>query len=1094
MTRYRFAILLFFIFSPCLLSTVYYLPDSGHIAMHYSLVSNAFAQQVPAGQALLEEGVKLFKAEKFNEAIKILKEFSQLSPDNHLSYYYIGFSHFRLGDKIAAKEALGKAVELKPDFVPAHMGLAVIYEGEGRLDLAKKEYETVIATAKEEGEVKIAKERLKRADTILSAKHAQEAKRLVDEGKIEEAIAELSIATELTPENIAIQMSLGSLYIHQRKPKEAIETYERAKELAPASPEIYMRLAELYQSISAFKEAIDAFREVIKLAPETEMSLEASKKINEAEDRLKTRGYFEEAAQAIREERLDDALAATQKVLEIEPRNSFVYFNLGVIYTKKKMYADAIGALNRAIAIYPKYVEAYYQLGVVYDDQSKFDEAIAEYEAAVAIGREDVEETKKARERLKLLKEVVMTKEVGEKVRVLMEGGDLEGALREAEKIVAVTKNENDLLIYGQLYLSRKEFDKAIEAFDHVIKINPKNWEAYLLIAQSYEGKKNYREAKAYYSKVVSAGPDTEVGKKAKSLLNQIEIKTHFENASDYRKKGDIEGALHEIRSILELAPDDPVALYNAGVLYYMLEMPDKAVPPLTKAIEKVPDYVQAHLQLALIYEYLRRYAEAEAEFNAVLSLTKEGKEADIAKSRLGLLRKEEAFSSHMKAAMELIQKGKYEEALEEVQAIIIIAPENYIAHYTAGFIYERLDKLEEAKAAFQKAIEVNPEYARSHFGLARVYEREGFYEDARETYKKTISVGEGTREAEMAAISLQRLKKWRIQASMNNNVNNVVSTDGKKNTGTATNYGVSLSYDIHKTRQEGLNLSSVINRNIYYEYQMTAMGYGADIAWSDVFSKDHSYGVSAGYTNYTFDNKPDYKNYRYSVNTDLRPGVIPTSISLRFDYSDNSSFVSKLRDTVQHALSLSVTQNTSEWDSVTGSYSFISYQNKDPVGSNFAYRSNNISLEYTRRLWPAFSAGGGYNLKLINYANPDSTTFFTKFRRNVFHGASLNMSYRMADKARFSLRGDISQETTNIPTLKEEELAELGERLVNPIPRFGGWDKSRAVGMSGYMDYRLSEKVNLSVNAGNTWVTTEPEAAGSYRKLNLSLTLSTLF
>ena len=125
---------------------------------------------------------------------------------------------------------------------------------------------------------------------------------------------------------------------------------------------------------------------------------------------------------------------------------------------------------------------------------------------------------------------------------------------------------------------------------------------------------------------------------------------------------------------------------------------------------------------------------------------------------------------------------------------------------------------------------------------------------------------------------------------------------------------------------------------------------------------------------------------------------------------------------------------------------------------------------------------------------NPDSTTFFTQFRRNVFHGASLDMSYRMADKARFSLKGDISQETTNIPTLKEEELAELGEILANPIPRLGGWDKSRAVSVSGYMDYRLSEKVNLSVNAGNTWVTTEPREAGGYRKLSIGAYLSTLF
>src|SRR3972149_9893035 len=90
----------------------------------------AYAQEPPApvdrpeGLSLLEEGIRLFNSGRFNEAIKTFQEFSQLSPDNHLPYYYIGFSHFRLGDKASAKEALQKAVELKQDFVPAHMGLA----------------------------------------------------------------------------------------------------------------------------------------------------------------------------------------------------------------------------------------------------------------------------------------------------------------------------------------------------------------------------------------------------------------------------------------------------------------------------------------------------------------------------------------------------------------------------------------------------------------------------------------------------------------------------------------------------------------------------------------------------------------------------------------------------------------------------------------------------------------------------------------------------------------------------------------------------------------------------------------------------------
>ncbi|MDZ4384379.1 MAG: tetratricopeptide repeat protein, partial [Nitrospirota bacterium] len=491
-------------------------------------------------------------------------------------------------------------------------------------------------------------------------------------------------------------------------------------------PDIRMRLAELYFTGSAYKEAIEEFNEVIKLAPEKDIAEEAKKKLKEVEIRLAARGDFEEAAKALREERLDDALATTQKILEREPRNSFVYFNLGVIYNRKKMYEEAVTALKKAIEISPKYVEAIYQLGVVYDDQGRFNEAMTEYEAAVAVGREDVEETKKSVERLKFLKELVVEKEVLGRVRLLTEAGDLDGALREAEKVMAVREDEEILFPVGKIYVLRKEFDKAVDILNRVIKLNPQNWEAYLFLAQGYAGKKLYNEARISYSKVVSNVPETETGKKARALLKELEVKIHFEKAGELKSKGDVEGALRETEAILGMTTDDHIALYNAGVLYYMLEKSEKAEEVLRRSVEKSPGYVPAHLQIALVYESLGRYEEANAEFIKVLSLAKEGREVDVAKSRLGLIKGEAAFSARLKKAYQLIQAGKYELALDEAKTVVTIAPDNYVAHYTVGFIYDRLNKIDEARAAFLKSLEINPDYAKSHFGLARVYEREG--------------------------------------------------------------------------------------------------------------------------------------------------------------------------------------------------------------------------------------------------------------------------------------------------------------------------------------------------------------------------------
>ena len=437
------------------------------------------------------------------------------------------------------------------------------------------------------------------------------------------------------------------------------------------------------------------------------------------------------------------------------------------------------------------------------------------------------------------------------------------------------------------------------------------------------------------------------------------------------------------------------------------------------------------------------------------------------------------------------MQAGKYEMALEEAKTVVTIAPDNYVAHYTVGFIYDRLNKIDEARAAFLKSIEINPDYAKSHFGLARVYEKEGLYEEARESYKKSAATGAGTREGEIAVINLQRLRKWHLGASVTNSVNSVTARQ-QSATGTSSSQRLSLSYDIYKRMRRGLNIDSRITNTIYYESQATSLGYEANVTWTDLISGNNTYSLSRGYAYNVFDNMPNYETQRFSLKTNFKPDRIPTGLSLGYDYSDTTSFISKVRDAGSHTVSLSLSQKVLEWDRIGTSYSVVSYQNKDPIGNNFAYRSNNFSLQYEKRLWPGFYINGRYNMKWIAYSNPDSTTFFTRLRRNFSQGGGLDLTYKLSDKGSLALRGDSAWERTNLPSLKEEDLVELSEKLTNPIPRVGGWERVQTITAYADLSYQLSEKVQLFLRIGHGQGITVPEEAGSYRKLEAFLSLST--
>ncbi len=1053
-----------------------------------------FAQEPPAAESLLEEGIGLFRAGKFKEAINVLKEFTASVPDNYLSHYYLGFSYFRTGDSVLAKEALIKSVSLNPDFVPAHMGLGAIYETEGDLENAIEEYKAVVERSREQGEVKGAEARLRFVELRLASRYMNRAQLMTEENDLDSAINELLKAVELTPRDISIYIALGRLYVRQNKMKEVREIYEKAKEKAPENPELLMVLGEIYFNTDFYDKAIKEFNEVIRLVPDSELAKKARGKLKDVESKQKSRVLFEEISRAVKEEKFDEALSVISKLQETEPDNPFVHYNLGVIYLNKKMYSESIASLERAIELYPEYVNAFYQLAVVYDDIGRYDKAMMQYEAVVKMGKEGVEETQKAAERLKLLKELTITKEVAASVRELMEAGKYEESVIEAERILTVKEDEETLFTLGKIYLLMKNYEKVIGTFDRVIKMNPNRWEAYLFMGQGYEALKRLEEATISYNKVVSNVPETTEGETAKKMLTRVRIAMHFKKAHDYREKGDLEGALREIESLLQKEPGNPVALFNAGVLYYLLQKQDRAITYLNKTLEIEPRYVSAQLQLGFVYESQRKYRDAEAAYNAVLSLTNEGREAEIARNRLGLLDKEEAFSTRMSAAQKLIGEGKFEQALVEAKEITAIAPENYIAHYTIGYIYDSLKMFDEAISSFQKAIDVSPKYHNAYFGLARVYEQQGFYEEAREAYRLTMSNGEGTKEAAFAAASLKRLRPWYIQAYLSNTVSEVKTSAGQTSSGTNSIHGLTLSYDLYRTKIRGFNLTTAVNNNIYYESQLTGVGYRADLRWNDELSSRHAYTAGGGYSYSVFDNKPSNKVYRYFASATLKPEAIPTYVTMRYDYSDTVNFVYSVGDMIVHNLSFSITQKTSDWDTVSGSYTYAANLNKHPLGNNFAHRSNNLYLNYNKRIIPQVYLASGYNIGFRNYMNADSTTLFTEFRKDVIHTLNLNLSYRLSDKGFLYLKGSNTWESTNIPSLKEEELVEIGERLADPIPRVGGWDRRRTTTVSADMSYRLSEMVYLTGKIGRTWATTDPENVGSYRQYEFNVSLQAIF
>jgi tetratricopeptide (TPR) repeat protein len=189
----------------------------------------------------------------------------------------------------------------------------------------------------------------------------------IEQGQLEEAIAEFKAVIELEPDNPDAHRNLGTAYGEQGKWEEAAAAYEKAIELAPDFGEAYGDLVAAYFGLGKIAEAIAAGEKAIELAPNYAM----------AHNNLGV-------AYAM-QNRLDEAIAETQKAISLDPNEEMAHNNLGRLYSNQGKFNEAIAELEEALRIKADYMEAHYNLALTYARQKEYDKAIAKYEEVLKI-------------------------------------------------------------------------------------------------------------------------------------------------------------------------------------------------------------------------------------------------------------------------------------------------------------------------------------------------------------------------------------------------------------------------------------------------------------------------------------------------------------------------------------------------------------------------------------------------------------------------------------------------------------------------------------------------------------------------------------
>lgn len=388
----------------------------------------------------------------------------------------------------------------------------------------------------------------------------------------------------------------------------------------------------------------------------------------------------------------DRALPYLEMSMKLDAKATYI-LGTAECYEDKKDYSKAI-VLYDKLAEKEGNPEYYYRKGVLYTKLNLLQKAKSEYLEAIQIGQHlkaylNLAEInileKNYEEAIKLLNTVltqygdIMVAEE-RLAEVYKKTGDIDKALEIFNSIVEKLEGKPKALILkqiGLLYVDKKDFKKARDAFLKAIEINPEDYQAQYFIGFTNELLNDYVNAEIYYKKVLEIRDDFSFAKK-RLAITYINL-GQFDKANDILNnftKDDIDVEYYLIKSLL----------------YKEQNEINKALDVLNNAKTYYPDSLELLFELASLYEEMKEYDKCEKIINKALSLEPEN---PIFLNFLGYLYAE--LDERLEEAYKLINKA------------LLKDPDNPAYIDSMAWVLYRMKKYEEAFKWQKRALKFDP-------------------------------------------------------------------------------------------------------------------------------------------------------------------------------------------------------------------------------------------------------------------------------------------------------------------------------------------------------------------------------------------------
>jgi tetratricopeptide (TPR) repeat protein len=433
------------------------------------------------------------------------------------------------------------------------------------------------------------------------------------------------------------------------------------------------------------------------------------------------------------QKKYSDALFFIKSAYRLDSKNLWYALSLSEIYQKNKKFTEASLVLEQLVKDYPERIDFYFEWATGLIFAEKPGEAIKVYD--------------RLEEKIGVTKEVTV-----QKSRLYQRIGKNDKAIIEIQKLIAL--NPKDAQAYGMLaevYQNMGDKQKALDTYNKVLEVDPNNAFIHLSLADYYrtngEKEKSISELKlAFANKELDVDTKINIISSYFALLElhpelkdqalelcKLLVEAHPNESRVHAIYGDFliadsaySKARDEYSEAKSLGANEFVVYDRILRLDLFLQKWDTLIVESDDALTLFPDQPSVYYYKGLANVQKKKYAEAVTALNAGVKLIVDDKklEADFY-SLLG-----EAYN-------ELKDFAKSDESFDKV---LDMNPksEGVLNNY-AYFLSLRGDKLDKAEAMSKLSMEIRPNSGTFEDTYGWILFKQGKYQDAKGWIEKAL-------------------------------------------------------------------------------------------------------------------------------------------------------------------------------------------------------------------------------------------------------------------------------------------------------------------------------------------------------------------